>query len=180
MEERSLCKGDWRPDGEKERESERRECARAGWNARWWVRVREKRRPQNARGARCEREKKRDSVRGTVFVIKGATRGAEESQPHQAAHQSGTVRCPECTSIFRRVSLPRCHVIPRQRSPRKPRERVRSPVWYRLPTPKYLDASAVDRQSMRDGEIERFIGFSRKFYRETHGYRSLEKSVQKD
>lgn len=110
--------------------------AREG-NAREWDGTRrggqEREREREEKTTECPRcmdygasERKRGTFEGR-FVIKGATRGAEESQPHRAAHQSGTVRCPECTSIFRRVSPPRCHVIPHQRSPRKPRERVRSP-----------------------------------------------------
>lgn len=141
--------------------------------------MREKRRPRSARGARSEREKKRD-VRGTVFVIKGATRGAEESQPHRAAHQSGTVRCPECTSIFRRVSPPRCHVIPHQRSPRKPRERVRSPglppadseILGRIRGRSTVDARRRDRAVHRVLEKVSCCG--------VHGYRSSEECEKKD
>lgn len=125
MEERSLrqCKGDWQPNGEKERMREeararegnvRERTGRDEWldekenEARCMERMREKDGAHNQRGnPRCGR--------------------SVEESPYRAAHQSGTVRCPECTANHRFFASS-CHVILFRVSRSTARAHVRSPV----------------------------------------------------
>lgn len=118
MEERSLrqCKGDWRPNGEREgerrreyeSERERQEGMheRAGRN---WL---EKESDGGERRARERARRKEGHGRGTVFVIKGATgRGVEESQPTERLISPARRGVTDARRIGRRFSACLCHVI---------------------------------------------------------------------
>ena len=62
-------------------------------------REREREREEREGGTEKERERERGKETGeTVFVIKGAIRGAAWKKVSLLASQSGTARCPECTS----------------------------------------------------------------------------------
>lgn len=118
MEERSLrqCEGDWRDlTGRKSWNEKERGKGTRGRTRRSQVDEREKDRAGMCEeNVRVRARRKEGHGRETVFVIKGAIHGAaaawkKVSLP-RAAHQSGTVRCHECTSNHR-FSACRCHVI---------------------------------------------------------------------
>lgn len=118
MEERSLrqCEGDWRDlTGRKSWNEKERGKGTRGRTRRSQVDEREKDRVDMCEeNVRVRARRKEGHGRETVFVIKGAIHGAaaawkKVSLP-RAAHQSGTVRCHECTSNHR-FSACRCHVI---------------------------------------------------------------------
>lgn len=140
---------------------------------------------RSPRGAHERASERRRGTFGARNQRGNLRRGRKSASPSGSSVRHG--------AVFRmhvdfppRVAAALCHVIPRasERHASHACERVRSP------TPKYSDASAVDRQSMRDGEIERLVRVSEKylaytgilgrFYRITQEYRSLGKSVRED